>query len=39
VIIVDDASKDGTREILDDLRKNGSRKIYELALWLKLPAP
>jgi glycosyltransferase involved in cell wall biosynthesis len=28
VIIVDDASKDGTREVLDDLRKNGSHKIY-----------
>jgi glycosyltransferase involved in cell wall biosynthesis len=28
VIIVDDASKDGTREILDDLRKDPSHKIY-----------
>src|SRR4030095_2856113 len=28
VIIVDDASKDGTREILDDLRKDASHKIY-----------
>src|SRR5262245_38025533 len=28
LIIVDDASKDGTREVLDDLRKNGSHKIY-----------
>src|SRR5262250_231902 len=28
LIIVDDASKDGTREILDDLRKNGSHKVY-----------
>jgi glycosyltransferase involved in cell wall biosynthesis len=28
LIIVDDASKDGTREALDDLRKNGPYKIY-----------
>jgi glycosyltransferase involved in cell wall biosynthesis len=28
LIIVDDASKDGTREALDDLRKNGSYKVY-----------
>ena len=28
LIIVDDASKDGTREVLDDLRKNGVCKIY-----------
>src|SRR6266511_1027567 len=28
VIIVDDASKDGTREILDDLRKDAPHKIY-----------
>src|SRR5215475_8301831 len=28
LIIVDDASKDGTREALDELRKNGSHKIY-----------
>jgi glycosyltransferase involved in cell wall biosynthesis len=28
LIIVDDASKDGTREALDNLRKNGSHKIY-----------
>jgi len=28
LIIVDDASKDGTREVLDELRKNGSHKIY-----------
>jgi glycosyltransferase involved in cell wall biosynthesis len=28
LIIVDDASKDGTREALDDLRKNGSHKVY-----------
>jgi glycosyltransferase involved in cell wall biosynthesis len=28
VIIVDDASKDGTREILDDLRKDTHHKIY-----------
>jgi len=28
LIIVDDASKDGTREALDDLRKNGQYKIY-----------
>ena len=28
LIIVDDASKDGTRETLDELRKNGSHKVY-----------
>jgi glycosyltransferase involved in cell wall biosynthesis len=28
LIIVDDASKDGTREILDDLRKVSSHKVY-----------
>jgi glycosyltransferase involved in cell wall biosynthesis len=28
LIIVDDASKDSTREALDDLRKNGSHKVY-----------
>jgi glycosyltransferase involved in cell wall biosynthesis len=28
LIIVDDASEDGTREILDQLRKNGTHKIY-----------
>jgi glycosyltransferase involved in cell wall biosynthesis len=28
LIIVDDASKDGTREILDELRKNSSHKVY-----------
>ncbi len=28
LIIVDDASKDGTREILDDLRKLGAHKVY-----------
>jgi glycosyltransferase involved in cell wall biosynthesis len=28
LIIVDDASKDGTREILDHLRKNGTHKVY-----------
>jgi len=28
LIVVDDASKDGTREILDDLRKSGSCKVY-----------
>ena len=28
LIIVDDASKDGTREVLDELRKNGLHKIY-----------
>jgi len=28
LIIVDDASKDGTREILDDLRKDASYKVY-----------
>jgi glycosyltransferase involved in cell wall biosynthesis len=28
LIIVDDASKDGTREALDDLSKNGPHKIY-----------
>jgi glycosyltransferase involved in cell wall biosynthesis len=28
LIIVDDASKDGTREILDDLRKDTRHKIY-----------
>ncbi|HEV2664076.1 MAG TPA: glycosyltransferase family 2 protein [Blastocatellia bacterium] len=28
LIIVDDASKDGTREALDDLRKNGLLKVY-----------
>ncbi|HZF37396.1 MAG TPA: glycosyltransferase family 2 protein [Blastocatellia bacterium] len=28
LIIVDDASKDGTREILDDLRKVASHKVY-----------
>src|SRR5215475_245248 len=28
LIIVDDASKDGTREALDDARKNGSHKVY-----------
>ena len=28
LIIVDDASKDGTREALDELRKNGSHKVY-----------
>jgi len=28
LIIVDDASKDGTREVLDDLRKVESRKVY-----------
>jgi glycosyltransferase involved in cell wall biosynthesis len=28
LIIVDDASKDGTREILDDLHKNAPHKIY-----------
>jgi len=28
LIIVDDASKDGTREVLDDLRRVESRKVY-----------
>jgi glycosyltransferase involved in cell wall biosynthesis len=28
LIIVDDASKDGTREVLDELRKTGSYKVY-----------
>jgi glycosyltransferase involved in cell wall biosynthesis len=28
LIIVDDASKDGTREILDDLRKGSPHKVY-----------
>jgi glycosyltransferase involved in cell wall biosynthesis len=28
LIVVDDASKDGTREILDDLRKVSSHKVY-----------
>src|SRR5215475_11731722 len=28
LIIVDDASKDGTRELLDELRKTGSHKVY-----------
>jgi glycosyltransferase involved in cell wall biosynthesis len=28
LIIVDDASNDGTREILDELRKNGLHKVY-----------
>ncbi len=28
LIIVDDASKDGTREILDDLRKDAQYKVY-----------
>jgi len=28
LIIVDDASKDGTREALDELRKNGSHRVY-----------
>lgn len=28
LIIVDDASKDGTREILDDLRKDAAYKVY-----------
>jgi len=28
LIIVDDASKDGTREALDELRKNGAHKVY-----------
>jgi glycosyltransferase involved in cell wall biosynthesis len=28
LIIVDDGSKDGTREFLDDLRKNSSHKVY-----------
>src|SRR5262245_45611752 len=28
LIIVDDASKDGTREFLDTLRKSGTHKVY-----------
>ena len=28
LIIVDDASKDGTREVLDELRKTGSYRVY-----------
>src|SRR5262245_41717046 len=28
LIVVDDASKDGTREIMDDRRKSGSSKVY-----------
>ena len=28
LIIVDDASKDGTREVLDDMRKDASYKVY-----------
>ena len=28
LIIVDDASKDGTREILDEIRKRGTHKVY-----------
>jgi len=28
LIIVDDASKDGTREFLDELRKSGTHKVY-----------